>query len=105
MTYEKSASEISSIAWKYVATLTKTPDVHIDELTLHQADGIWEVQGTYRTNPFVRSRRFELQLSSHNGAIIGFTSLQRPSLAPILTGMSIILGTLLFLVWVFFLNK
>ena len=101
----KSAAEAAEIARNYVAAVIRTPDVSIEEVTLHQANRMWEIQGSYRSIPFARSRRFRLQLGSENGAIIGFVSPQRPSLAPLLTGITIILGTLFFLVWVLFLSR
>jgi hypothetical protein len=104
-TTPKSAGEAAEIARNYVATLIKTPDVSIDEVTLNQTGRIWEIQGLYRSMPFARSRRFQLQLGSENGAIMGFVSPQRPSLAPLVTGITIILGTLFFLAWILFLIR
>jgi len=105
VTNPKSAVEAAEIARNYVIAVVRTPDVSIDEVTLHQANRMWEIQGSYRSIPFARSRRFQLQLGSENGAIIGFVSPQRPSLAPLLTGSIVILGTLFFLLWVLFLNR
>lgn len=101
----KSAAEVTEIARTYVANVARTPDVYVDEVTLHQASRIWEVEGSYRPNPFARTRRFQLQLGSENGAVIGFVSPRRPSLAPLLTGISIIVGTSLFVVWLILLNR
>jgi len=101
----KSAAEAAEIARNYVVAVVKSPDVYIDEVTLDQARRVWKIQGSYRSIPIARSRRFQLQLGSENGAVIGFFSPQRPSLAPLLTGMSIILGTLAFLVWLIFLTR
>ncbi len=105
VTNPKCAAEAAAIARNYVAAVIRTPDVSIDEVTLHQANRIWEIQGSYRSIPFARSRRFQLQLGSQDGAIIDFVSPQRPSLAPLLTGTTVILGTLFFLVWVLFLSR
>jgi len=101
----KSAAEAAEIARNYVVAVVKSPDVYIDEVTLDQARRVWEIQGSYRSIPIARSRRFQLQLASENGAVIGFFSPPRPSLVPLLTGMSIILGALAFLVWLIFLTR
>jgi hypothetical protein len=98
-----SAAEATEIARNYVSAVAKTPEVSIDEVTLQQHNRRWEIQGTYRPIPFARSRRFQLQLGSGDGEIVDFASLQRTSLAPLVTGIVVILGTLLFLVWVLFL--
>jgi hypothetical protein len=100
----KSAAEVTEIARNYVANLARTPDVFIDEATLNQTNGTWKIQGSYRPNPFARTRRFQLQLGSENGAIIDFASPRRPSLAPLLTGIGIIIGTLLLVVWILLVN-
>jgi hypothetical protein len=105
VTNPKSATEAAEIARNYVAAVVKSPDVSVDEVTLHQTEGLWEVQGSYRSNPFARSRRFELQLSCENGAITKFISPQRSSLGPLVTGISVILGTVIFLVWLLFLSR
>jgi hypothetical protein len=100
----KSAAEVAEIARNYVANLARTPDVFIDEATLNQTNGTWEIEGSYRPNPFARTRRFQLQLGSENGAVISFASPRRPSLAPLLTGIGIIIGTLLLVVWILLVN-
>jgi hypothetical protein len=104
-TNPKSAAEAAEIARNYVASVVKTPDVSVDQVTLNQSSRIWEIQGSYRSMPFARPRRFQLQLGSENGAIMEFVSTQRPSLAPLLTGITVILGTLFFLLWVLFLIR
>ena len=101
----KSAAEAAEIARNYVAAVVKSPDVYIDEVTLDHTRRVWEIQGSYRSIPFARSRRFRLQLGCENGAIMGFFSPPRPSLVPLLTGISIILGALAFLVWLIFLTR
>jgi len=101
----KSAADAAEIARNYVAAVVKSVDVSVDQVTLEQSIRIWEVQGSYRTFPFARTRRFRLQLSEQNGAVLWFTSIRMPSLAPLLTGISIIFGTLLFLVWWLFLGR
>jgi len=101
----KSAAEAAEIARSYVAAVVKSPDVYVDEVTLDQGRRVWEVQGSYRSIPFARSRRFQLRLGGESGAVIGFFSPQRPSLVPLVTGISIILGTLAFLVWLIFLMR
>jgi hypothetical protein len=100
----KSAAEVTEIARNYVANLARTLDVFIDEATLNQTNGTWEIRGSYRPNPFARTRRFQLQLGSENGAVIGFASPRRPPLAPLLTGIGIIIGTLLLVVWILLVN-
>jgi len=100
-----SAGEAAEIARNYVATAVKSPDVSIDEVSLDQPNRIWGIKGSYRTNPFARLRRFLLQLGSEDGGIRAFVSQQRPSLAPLLIGIGIILGTLFFLVWLILLSR
>jgi hypothetical protein len=100
-----SATEGAAIARSYVANLARTPDVSIDEVTLHQNEHTWEIQGSYRSNPFARSRRFQLQLASGTGAVTGFISPQRQSLAPLVVGTGVVLGTLFFLVWLLLLIR
>ena len=101
----KSASEAAENARNYVANLVKTPDVSIDQIALNQNSQMWEIQGVYRSMPFALSQRFQLQLGLENGAIIRFVSQQRQSLAPVLTGITVILGTLFFLTWVLLLIR
>jgi hypothetical protein len=104
-TDSKSAAEAAEIARTYVANVIKTPDVSIDEVNLIQVRSMWEIHGCYRSIPFARSRRFQLYLRSDNGAVMGFASPPRPSLAPLLIGISVILGTLAFLAWLLFLIR
>lgn len=101
----KSAAEAAEIARNYVVALAKSPDVSIDGVTLSEAQELWEVQGSYRCMPFARSRRFQLQLRQGNGGITWFTSPPRPSLAPLVTGIGVIIGILIFMFWLFFLSS
>lgn len=103
--YVKSAAEAAEIARNYVATAGKSPEVSVDEVTLNQARRMWEIRGSHRTFPFARSRRFQLQLGAQNGVVMGFVSTPKPSLAPLLTGIGVILGTLLFLALLISLNR
>ena len=96
----KSAAEAAEIARSYVAAVVRTPDVFVDEVALHQTDRLWEIRGTFRSNPFARSRRFQLQLGSEDGAVVAFVSLERTSLTPLIIGVMVVLGALFFLVWV-----
>ena len=93
------ATEVATFARNYVANLTRSPEVSIDELSLNENNGTWEIQGLHRPNPFARSRRFQLQLTCDTGAVIGFISPKREPLAPLIVGAGVILGTLFFLVW------
>lgn len=103
--YVRSAAEATEIARNYVAAVGKSPEVSVDEVALNQEKRIWEIRGSHRTFPFARSRRFQLQIGTQNGVVMGFFSTPRPSLAPLLAGIIVILGTLLFLVWFLFLNS
>ena len=96
----KSAAEAAEIARSYVAAVIRTPDVSVDDVNLHQPDRLWVIQGAFRSNPFARSRRFQLQLGSEDGVVVAFASLERTSLTPLIIGVMLILGTLFFLVWV-----
>ena len=96
----KSAAEAAEIARSYVAAVIRTPDVSVDDVNLHQPDRLWVIQGAFRSNPFARSRRFQLQLGSEDGSVVTFASLERTSLTPLIIGVMLILGTLFFLVWV-----
>jgi len=95
-----SAAEATETARNYVAAVVKSPDISIDEATLHRDSQTWDIQGSFRSMPFARSRRFQLQLGSGNGAVVRFIVLQTTSIAPLLTGIGVILGTLFFLIWV-----
>ena len=106
MTSEVCAAEATIIARNYVTTMARTPVVCIDEVTLHETDRTWEVRGSYRSNPFARSRSFQLQLGAENGLIMAFTpSPPGKPLAPLLTGIAVIVGALFFLAWIVFLNR
>jgi len=96
----KSAAEAAEIARSYVAAVIRTSDVSVDDVNLHQPDRLWVIQGTFRSNPFARSHRFQLQLNSEDGAVVTFVSLERTSLTPLIIGVMVVLGTLFFLVWV-----
>ena len=100
-----SAAEAIEIARNYVASVARTPDICIDEATLNETSGKWNIQGSYRPNPFARSRSFQLQLGAEKGPIIGFASPARQPLAPLLAGLGVILGTLFVLVWIILLNR
>lgn len=106
MTSEISAAEATNIARNYVTTMARTPAVCIDEVTLHETSRMWKVQGSYRSNPFARSRSFQLQLGAENGLIMAFTpSPPRQPLAPLLTGIVVIVGVLFLLAWIIFLDR
>ena len=98
----KSAADIAEIARSYVTAVAKTSDVSIDEVTLLESKGIWEIGGCHRSTPFTRSRRFQLQLNT-DGAVTLFVSQPGSSLAPFVAGISIIVGSLIFLIWVLYL--
>ena len=95
-----SAAEATETARNYVAAVVKSPDISIDEATLHRDSQTWNIQGSFRSMPFARSRRFQLQLGSGNGAVVRFIVLPTTSIAPLLTGIGVIVGTLFFLIWV-----
>ena len=97
--YVKSAEGAEEITRTYVARASKSSQVSVDGVTLNQTKRVWEVHGSHRSSPLTRSKRFQLQLDAETGAVIGFTSASRPSLAPLLAGISIVVGTLLFLIW------
>jgi len=100
----KSATEATEIARSYVSALVRSPDVSVDEVTLERTRSIWAIQGSYRPNPLARSRTFQLELDAVSGAVTGFVSVPRASLAPLVVGITIIAGTLLF-AWLIFLNR
>jgi len=97
--YVKSAEGAEEITRTYVARASKASQVSVDEVTLNQTRRMWEVHGSHRSSRLTRSRKFQLQLDAETGAIIGFTSTQKPSLAPLLAGIGVVAGTLLFLIW------
>jgi hypothetical protein len=97
----KSAAEATAIARNYVMAMVRSPDVSVDHVSLNQASRIWEVGGAYRTFPFARSRRFKLQVDAKDGAVIGFSAIPKPSLAPVIVGIVVILGTLGFALFLF----
>jgi hypothetical protein len=97
--YVKSAEGAEEITRTYVARASKSSQVFVDEVTLNQTKRIWEIHGSHRSSPLTRSKRFQLQLDAGTGAVIGFTSTSRPSLAPLIAGIGIVVGTLLFLIW------
>ena len=97
--YVKSAEGAEEITRTYVARASKSSQVLVDEVALNQARRMWEIHGSHRSSPLTRSRRFQLQLDAETGAVIGFTSTPRPSLAPLLAGIGVVVGTLLFLIW------
>jgi len=97
--YVKSAEGAEDITRTYVSRATKSSEVSVDEVTLNQTSHIWQIHGSHRSSPFTRSKRFQLQLDAGTGAVIGFTSTSGPSLVPLLVGIGIVVGTLLFLIW------
>jgi hypothetical protein len=100
----KSAAEITEIARTYVSSVVRSPDVVIDAVAFDHGARIWDIQGSYRTFPLSRSKRFSLQLGAQKGEVIGFTSMPRSSLAPLLVGTCMIIGMLFFLAWLLILN-
>lgn len=97
--FVKSAEEAEEITRTYVARTNRSSQVSVDEVTLNQTRRIWEIHGSHRSSPLTRSKKFQLQLDAETGAVIGFTSTPRQSLAPLIAGISVVIGTLLFLVW------
>jgi hypothetical protein len=97
--YVKSAEGAEEITRTYVARASRSSQVSVDEVTLNQAKRMWEIHGSHRSSPLTRSRKFQLQLDAETGAVIGFTSTPRPSLAPLYAGIGVVVGTLLFLIW------
>jgi len=97
--YVKSAEGAEEITRTYVARASKASEVSVDEVTLNQTRRMWEIHGSHRSSPLTRSRKFQLQLDAETGAVVGFTSTPRPSLAPLFAGIGVVVGTLLFLIW------
>jgi hypothetical protein len=97
--YVKSAEGAEAIARSYVARASKSSQVLVEEVTLNQTRHTWEIRGSHRSSPLSRSKKFQLQLEAETGAVIGFASTSRPSLAPLLAGIGVVVGTLLFLIW------
>ena len=97
--YVKSAEGAEEITRTYVARASKASEVSVDEVTLNQTRRMWEIHGSHRSSSLTRSRKFQLQLDAETGAVIGFTSTPRPSLAPLFAGIGVVVGTLLFLIW------
>ena len=97
--YVKSAEGAEEITRTYVARASKASEVSVDEVTLNQTRRMWEIHGSHRSSSLTRSRKFQLQLDAETGAVIGFTSTPRPSLAPLFAGIGVVIGTLLFLIW------
>lgn len=97
--YVKSAENAEAIARTYVARASKSSQVLVEEVTLNQTRHMWEIRGSHRSSPLSRSKKFQLQLEAETGAVIGFASTSRPSLAPLLAGIGVVVGTLLFLIW------
>jgi len=97
--YVKSAEGAEEITRTYVARASKASQVSVDEVTLNQTRRMWEIHGSHRSAALTRSRKFQLQLDAETGAVIGFTSTPRPSLAPLFAGIGVVVGTLLFLIW------
>ena len=97
--YVKSAEGAEDITRTYVTRATKSSQVSVDEVALNQTRHVWEIHGSYRSSPLTRSKRFQLQLDAGTGAVIGFTSTSAASLVPLLAGITIVVGTLLFLIW------
>ena len=97
--YVKSAEGAEEITRTYVARASKASEVSVDEVTLNQTRRMWEIHGSHRSSALTRSRKFQLQLDAETGAVIGFTSTPRPSLAPLFAGVGVVVGTLLFLIW------
>lgn len=97
--YVKSAEGAEEIARSYVARASKSSQVTVNEVTLNQAKRVWEIHGSHRSFPLARSKKFQLQLNAETGAVIAFASTTNPSLAPLLAGIGIVIGSLLFLLW------
>ena len=97
--YVKSAEGAEEIARTYVARASRSSQVFVDEVTLNQTKRMWEIHGSHRSSSLARSKRFQLQLDAETGAVIGFASASGPSLAPLLAGIAVAVGTLLFLIW------
>jgi stage V sporulation protein SpoVS len=95
----KSAVEAEQITRTYVARATKSSQVFVDEINLNQTRSMWEIHGSHRSSTLTRSRKFQLQLDAETGAVMAFASTPKPSLAPIYAGIGVVIGTLLFLVW------
>jgi len=97
--YVKSAEGAEEITRAYVARASRSSQVSVEEVILNQTRRIWEIRGSHRSSALTRSKKFQLQLDAETGAVIGFTSTPRPSLAPLLAGIGVVVGTLLFLIW------
>jgi len=97
--YVKSAEGAEEITRTYVARASKSSQVSVEEVSLNQTKRIWEIHGSHRPSALTRSKKFQLQLDAETGAVIAFTSTSRPSLVPLLAGIGIAIGTLLFLIW------
>lgn len=97
--YVKSAEGAEEITRTYVARASKASEVSVDEVTLNQTRRMWEIHGSHRSSLLTRSRKFQLQLDAETGAVVGFTSTPRPSLVPLFAGIGVVVGTLLFLIW------
>jgi hypothetical protein len=97
--YVKSAAEAEDIARGYVCRAGNVSQVSFDEVALNHTRRMWEIQGHYRSSALGRSRRFSLQLDAESGAVMGFASRSGPSLMPLLLGICLAVGALVFLVW------
>ncbi len=97
--YVKSAEGAEEIARTYVARVSRSPQVFLNEVTLNQLRRMWEIRGSHRSSSLSRSKQFQLQLDAETGAVIGFSSTPRGSLAPLIAGLGVVVGTLIFLVW------
>lgn len=97
--YVKSAEGAEEIARTYVARASGSSQVLIDRVTLNQLSRMWEIRGSHRPSSLARSKKFQVQLDAETGAVIGFSSTSRGSLVPLIAGLGVVAGTLLFLVW------
>jgi hypothetical protein len=97
--YVKSAEDAEEITQTYVARASKSSYVSVDEVILNQTRRMWEIHGSHRSSPLTRSKKFQLQVDAETGAVIGFASTSRPSLAPLYAGIAIAVGTLVVLIW------
>ena len=97
--YVKSAEGAEEITRTFVARASRSSQVSVEEVILNQTRRIWEIRGSNRSSALTRSKKFQLQLDAETGAVIGFTSTPRPSLVPLLAGIGIAVGTLIFLIW------
>ena len=98
-----SAADATEIARRYLTALVECSDVTIDSAILRSDSRSWEIEGTFRSMPLAPSRRFIIQLHSITGAVVGYSSTPKQSLAPVITGICVIILALFFVVWLLFL--